>query len=130
MFDLRHIVETDFNKNHRGRSYDCAFAFGTFQKYIDLGLLYFTTDTVLIVYNVKNGVVEFHCVNGGSGSDLTHAINGLLEQLADSFEWAVTYYDNPRINELAKFSKYPVTVKKVDEGEDRTYEMSFDLRGV
>lgn len=130
MFDLRHIVETDFRKNHQGRSYDCAFALNAFQKYIDMGLMYFTTETVMIVYNVKNGVVEFHCVNGGTGADLTEAINTFLTQKADELSRAVTYYDNPRINELVKFSKYPATIKKIDEGEDRTYEMSFDLRGV
>ena len=130
MFDLRHIVETDFRKNHQGRSYDCALALDAFQKYIDLGLLYFTTDSVLIIYNVKNGVVEFHCVNGGTGADLTEAINEFLTQKADELARAVTYYDNPRINELVKFSKYPATVKKIDEGEDRTFEMSFDLRGM
>lgn len=129
MFDLRHIVEKDFRKNHQGRSYDCALALDAFQKYIDLGLLYFTTDSVLIIYNVKNGVVEFHCVNGGTGADLTDAINTFLTQKAEELARAVTYYDNPRINELVKFSKYPAEVKKIDEGEDRTYEMSFDLRG-
>lgn len=130
MFDLRNIVTTDFKKNHQGRSYDCASALCAFQKYIDMGLLHFTTENILIVYNLNSDEIEFHCVNGGNGVDLTDAINQFLTQQSVSHARAVTYYDNPRINELVKFSKYPAEIRKIDDGEDRTYEMSFDLRGV
>lgn len=129
-FDLRRIVEADFSKNHQGRSYDCAFAHHAFREYIDLELPAFSTDSVLIIYNDRCGVIEFHCVNGGTGEDLTTAINHFLTECSRDYERAVTYYDNPRINELVKYSKYPATIQKIDDGEDRTYEMSFDLRGV
>ena len=129
MFDLSRIVYTDFNKNHQGRSYDCAFAHNAFRKYLDIGLPSFHTDDVLILFRDLGGVIEFHCVNGGTGEDLTTAINGFLTECSRDYEKAVTYYDNPRINDLAKYSKYPTEIKKIDEGEDRTYEMSFDLRG-
>ena len=129
MFDLRRIVDADFAKNHNGRSYDCAFAHNVFRKYIDTGLPSVNTESVLIIYNDRAGVIEFHCVNGGSGEDLTTAINDFLTQCSRDYDRAVTYYDNPRINELVRFSKYPATIAQIDGGEDRTYEMSFDLRG-
>ena len=123
------IIAADFSKNHQGRSYDCTYVQDIFAKYAELGLLYFRTDSVMIVYEVKDGCVEFHCMNGGTGADLTSAINRFLEDMSQEFDVAATYYDNPRINELVKYSKYPATVRRIDGGEDRTFEMTFNLRG-
>lgn len=129
MQTLIDVVSADFKKNHQGRSYDCAFVHENFEKYVNLGLLYFRTERVIIIYNIVDGQVEFHCMNGGNGADLTSAINEFLSKIALKYQRAVTYYDNPRINELVKYSKYPAEVVRIDRGEDKTFEMSFDLRG-
>lgn len=129
-FDLSRVVVADLRKNYEGRGFDRASVQLAFEEYIRRGLPYFCVDSVLIVYNVADDAVEFHCVNGGTGADLTAAINDFLTVQSSNFDRAVTYYDNPRINELIKFSKFPAQVKRIDGGEDRTYEMSFDLRGM
>ena len=67
-------------------------------------------------------------LNAGSGADLTNAINSLLKSLPKQFITGVTYYDNPRINELAKFSYFPATIERIDGGKFKTYKMSFDLK--
>ena len=127
--DLRQIVVADLRKNYQGRNVDEDAAVATYQKYIDLGKLVFVHLNVLIVYEViGTDGIEFHCVNGGSGKDLTDAINSLLRSLSENYEWAVTYYDNPRINDLVKYSYFPATIDKIDDGLDRTYQMCFDLR--
>jgi len=53
----------------------------------------------------------------------------LLAKAKGKFDKAATYYDNPAINDLANMPIIKGTVKKIDGGLDRTYEMSFDLRG-
>jgi hypothetical protein len=129
MLDLRQIVFADFQKNHQGRNYDLDFAHNVFDEYIEKELPRFTTESVMIIYNDNAGVLEFHCINGGTGKDLSTAINQFLTNCSNDYDRAVTYYDNPRINDLIKFSKFPASVEKIDKGDDRTFQMSFDLRG-
>ena len=126
--DLRHIVVTDFNRHYRDSEYIQDYALKLVDDLIEAGQI-FEAENVLIRFSVKDKFgIEFHCMNAGSGKDLTNAINSLLRSIPDQFDWAVTYYDNPRISELAKYSYFPVSIRKIDEGAYRTYEMYFDLR--
>ena len=125
--NLWDIATVNFQKNYQGRSFDVEYAYDFLEKY--QGPL-FSTDYVLIRYEqVDDSTVEFHCMNAGGGKDLTEAINELLQSLATRYTRAVTYYDNPKINDLVPYSYFPTSVEKIDDGIDRTYEMRFDLRG-
>jgi hypothetical protein len=126
---ISRIIKADCSKNYPNRPADPESVILDFEKYAKNGGAYFSTENVIIVLKyLGDDCVEFLCMNGGSGK----AINTMLLKLAasGSYSRAVTYYDNPRINDLAKYSKFPAEVKKVDLGEDRTYEMSIDLRSV
>ena len=126
--DLRHLVITDFNRHYKDSGYIQEYALKLVEDLINAGQIY-EAENVLIRFAEKDKTgIEFHCMNAGSGKDLTNAINSLLTSLPDKFEWAVTYYDNPRISELAKYSYFPSSVRKIDDGAYRTYEMYFDLR--
>ena len=128
--NVHRIVDIDFQRHHRNREYDLKFAHELVDRYIASGNKLYLTENVLIRYEpLCEGVVKFHCMNAGSGEDITNAINGLLKSLIGQFDRAVTYYDNPRINEIVKFSALPAAVNKIDAGVDKTYEMWFDLRG-
>jgi hypothetical protein len=124
---LHDIATVNFQKNYQGRSFDLDYVLEYLDKY--QGPL-FSTEKVVIRYDhVVDDTVEFHCMNAGDGKDLTTAINDLLQLLSVQYKGAVTYYDNPKINDLAIYSYYPSRVTKIDDGLDRTYEMRFDLRG-
>lgn len=125
---IRGVLSTDYDKNHHGRSYSKEYVFDIFDKYVGIGGKFNTYPNVVITWKDAAGVCEFHCFNGGSGAELTSAINEFLKSIAVEYSRAATYYDNPRINDLKHYSVYPATVTKIDGGEDRTYEMVFDLR--
>lgn len=125
--DVASILTADFNKNHQGRSYSLDHVLTTFDKYTEIGGRYFVSENVVIVYENKVEVCEFHCFSGGNGRDLTEAINLFLSSISIEYKRAVTYYDNPRINEISQYSLFPVSIQKIDAGEDKTYEMVFIL---
>ena len=125
--EIASILTADFHKNHQGRSYSLGHVLSTFDRYVEIGGRYFVSDNVVIVYEDRRGVCEFHCFSGGSGKDLTNAINTFLSAINVEYERAATYYDNPRINEISHYSVFPVSVQKIDAGEDKTYEMVFIL---
>lgn len=124
------IISGDYAKNHRGREYTLEKAKATFLEYVKQGMKYLLTKNTIIIYSPKkNKTVEFHAINAGNKQDLISAVNNLLEKVKGKFDKAVTYYDNPAINDLANFPIVKGAVNKIDGGLDRTYEMSFDLRG-
>lgn len=125
--DVIAILTADFHKNHQDRVYSLDHVLSTFEKYVGIGGKAFFSKNVIIVYKDTDGECEFHCFSGGSGKDLTEAINTFLSAMQVEYARAVTYYDNPRINEISKYSIFPTLVRKIDEGEDRTYEMGFIL---
>ena len=126
LFDA--IIRADHQKNHSDREYDADYVLKAFGLYVQMGGQYFQQGNVVIVLRESDGVLEFHCLNGGDGRDLTGAINAMLDKYRTSFHRAVTYYDNPRINELIRYSKFPAYWERVDMGVDATYRMSFDMR--
>jgi len=126
--DLRGIVVADLLRHYAGDDYSEEYAIELATELIRIGQI-FESENVLIRYHkVDDGTIEFHCMNAGSGADLTNAINSLLKSLPKQFMTGVTYYDNPRINELAKFSYFPATIERIDGGKFKTYKMSFDLK--
>lgn len=125
-----HILYTDFARNHQGRSYTVEASRQALQFHGRFGYRAFYAPNCIIFYKpLGAGGVEFHSVNGGSARDLSSGINAMLTQLAavPGVTKAFTYYDNPRLNELLKHSKYVATSRRLDEGEDRTFEASFNL---
>jgi hypothetical protein len=124
------IIAGDYAKNHRGREYTLQDAKNTFLEYVKQGMKYLLTKNTIILYSEnKDKTVEFHAINAGNKQDLITAVNNLLAKVKEKFDKAVTYYDNPAINDLASMPIVKGTVKKIDGGLDKTYEMSFDLRG-
>lgn len=127
---IHNIVDIDFAKNHQNREYDLEYAHKMVDNYIASGNKLFICNKVLIRCEpLLDSTVKFHCMNAGTGADLTSAVNDLMKSLSGSYDWAVTYYDNPRINDLVKYVNYPTIISKIDEGVGKTYEMKFDLRG-
>ena len=127
--DLRGIVIADLHRHYDGRDYSEEYAVSLVDQLNKLGQVFHAPNVIIRFCKSDDVTVAFHCMNAGSGADLTNAINSLLKSLPEQFTRAVTYYDNPRINELSKYSYFPTVVTKIDGGTDRTYEMSFDLRG-
>jgi hypothetical protein len=128
LFCVKDILIADFNKNHQGRAYSQEYVLSAYDKYVSLGGLSYKSPNVIIIYQRLGDLCVFHCFSGGSGKDLTEAINSFLKSIAVEYDRAATYYDNPRINEIAHYSVFPATINKIDEGEDRTFEMEFNLR--
>lgn len=129
MSNMHKIIDVDYERNQAGGEHSKEYIHAIMDQYVLHKGKYFETDSVFIIYkNLDENTVEIHCVNGGSGADLTEAINTLLKQLATNYKKVVTYYDNPRVNDLVKYSYFPAKVEKIDDGLDRTYEMSFELR--
>ena len=123
------IFEVDFRKNHAGRSYTDDYARKAIIAYLAGGGRYLLVEHCFYLFkDCGMGVCEFHSFNAGTGKDLTQGIETLMSTLRSEFTSAVTYYDNPRINELAKFVAVPATVDKINQGVDKTYRMTFDLR--
>ena len=128
MMDYKEIIQRDVLRNYPDRKIDASSAIENFEKYREMGGAYFSTEkTIIVLKCIGDSTVEFHAMNGGNGLDLTQAVNSMLEKLSVNYEKVVTYYDNPRISELSKYGLYAITVKKIDEGMDRTYEMTIDL---
>jgi hypothetical protein len=123
------IIETDYAKNNVGRAFAVDKIKKNFRLYVEKGGLYTVIGKIMVIFRPsKDGVVEFHTVNGGSGEDLTKGLAEFLRKLKGKVKFAVTYYDNPKINDMAKYSPVPAIVDQVDEGQDRMYKMTFDLR--
>lgn len=123
------IVTADVQNNHKGRDLGVKEAIKTYDKWVKGGGKVFKTDKVRILYTalLKKGV-EFHCINGGNANDLIDAVNSFLQSLIGQFPVAVTYYDNPAINELLKHATVHAHFEKIDEGVDKTYAAVFILR--
>jgi len=128
--NIAQIIDADNAKNNAGRNISIDKVKQNFDMYVKQGGLHTVIGKVLIIFRpLQDGTIEFHTVNGGSGEDLTTSLTEFLTKLRGKVKGAVTHYDNPKINELAKYSPVPANVKKIDQGIDRTYEMTFDLKG-
>jgi len=119
------IIRADWEKHYSDRGIPVEELLEGFQKYCQEGKAYFTTDKVLTLLKyVGHDTVEFHCMNGGDGRDLTQAVNLLCNKLSDRYERAVTYFDNPRISEFVKYSDFRAKVEEINHGPDMKYELT------
>ena len=124
------ILRIDFESNHQGREYDFNFIKKAVRLWKASGGTIFCAPLVMfIVQEQAPTVAEFHSVNGGTARDLTAGVEMLLKALAPHYDSAVTYYDNPRVNDLLKHVSYVTSFSRIDEGQDRTFEATFILRG-
>ena len=127
--EMQRILEADHKLNHAGRDYDCAFTSYALRLWKTSGGVIFCAPNVMfIVHEQLRNVAEFHSVNGGTAKDLTAGVAQLLFALAPYYNFASTYYDNPRVNDLLRYGGYPYKLTRIDGGEDRTFEARFDLR--
>jgi hypothetical protein len=123
------IIKRDYEKNHNGREYDFNRMLHIFENIEHVGWLMFKHGPVLITYKPYTvDTVEFHCHNGGTGKDLTAAVNAFNKDMSDTYFFSVTFYDNPAINELLNYSNFACEFKKINKGIDETYEATFRLR--
>jgi hypothetical protein len=130
--ELFEIIAADYNKHHADREYTLDDAKDAFLQYIAQGrIYYYVGKTIFLVdeHTDKPNTMEFHAINAGGLKDLVGGLESMLQQAKRRFADAVTYYDDPALNGLGKFFKYPITFEKVDEGVDRTYSATFHLRG-
>ena len=129
--EVREIIQADYQKNHSGREYSVDTVYKVFNnlKLVDYNARKY--GRVIIAYiKLSDSTVEFHCTNGGGTEDLIKAVNQFNTEMSDDYEWSVTYYDNPKINELLKHSVCPSEFTKIDQDIDKTYEAKFRLRGI
>jgi len=125
---LKEIIFADWKKHYADREISAEFLWESFVKYCNRGEVFFTTEKVVTILKyVGNNTIEFHCMNGGNGKDLTEAVNLLTNKLSDKYDKAVTYFDNPRISEFVKYSDFPAEVKEVNLGTDMKYELTIYL---
>lgn len=125
------ILSVDFQANHQGRAYDLPEVSYLVSLWIEAEMPVFCTENVMfMVQEQVPEIAEFHSVNGGTAKDLSAGVNKLLAALALHYEFACTYYDNPRVNDLLKHADFPVTCTRLDAGQDRTFEAKFNLRSL
>jgi len=80
-------------------------------------------DTLILTKKIEKNGVEFHCINGERAKDLIVNMQKYFDDLKDNqFDFAVTYYDNPKIIALFEHQPYSYETKKIDDGLFRTYE--------
>jgi hypothetical protein len=126
------ILTLDYERNHQGREYSLAQIIERVDWYLLTGgRLFCAKNVMFMVKRAPDDVdtLEFHSTNGGSAQDLTAGINAMLGHFSPHFDRAVTYYDNPRVSDLAKHCTYKTEVARIDQGQDKTFSMTFNLRG-
>lgn len=124
------IITADFEKNHQGREYTLDQAMQSYQDWQAQGGEVYKSNDVLVLFKPIDGKgVEFHCINGGDAGSLVTAVNEFLTSLQGQYPVAVTYYDNPAINDLLDQAAFPVEFKQVNQGQERTFAAVFMLQG-
>jgi hypothetical protein len=129
---LLDIVAADHAKHYADGPMSAEEAQKQFLLYVAQGSIYYYTGKTIFIVSEAKGMpdtMEFHSMNAGGLKDLVQGIEEMLDHAKRRFRNAVTYYDNPELNNLGKFFKYPITFAKIDEGADRTYSATFHLRG-
>jgi hypothetical protein len=102
-----------------------------FEQYQHSGGLYKVYDKTIIIYHQsEDKVVEFHTSNAGTGTELVLAVQHFLNYAkTKDFNTAVTYYDNPKINDLFPHLTMTSSTEKINDGKHRTYETKVNLVG-
>jgi hypothetical protein len=127
--ELRTIAEKDCARNYSGSGHTVEELLAAVQEWKESGYpIGFYEDIIFIGRSVGGSVFEFHSMNGGTLRDLIRGTRMLLEDAASRYNFAVTYYNNPRVEGFAKHFHYPFRTAEVCQGPDRRYATTFDLR--
>jgi hypothetical protein len=101
----------------------------TFKTFVEsAGTVMKTEKCMYMCTDEGDGLLEFHCMNAGTGKDLVEGLNQLLEYAAKHYTKAVTFYDNDKVNVLAKHAHFKTEISKIDGGTDKTYRMYLNLQ--
>lgn len=123
------ILIADHAKNHSGRAYSVEDQLRQIAAAKLPPLSISAHGDCLFLWRVDGPYsVEFHSIVGSDGRALTRDLAAFLKDMAETFAFATTFYDNPKINALVQFMNFPGEVAKIDDGRDRTYRLRFDMR--
>jgi hypothetical protein len=124
MKDIRQILTEDLAKNYRGFAMTVDAYFDGLMNAPKTGnFVVRQGDTLILTKKIEKNGIEFHCINGERAKDLVSNMQKYLDDLKEhGYDYAVTFYDNPRISGLFQQQPYPFEVKKIDDGLFRTYE--------
>ena len=124
MKDIRQILSEDLAKNYRGFTMTVdAYFDGLINAPKTGNFVVRQGDTLILTKKIEKNGVEFHCINGERAKDLIVNMQKYFDDLKDNqFDFAVTYYDNPKIIALFEHQPYSFETKKIDDGLFRTYE--------
>ena len=124
MKDIRQILTEDLAKNYGGFAMTVdAYGDGLMNAPKTGNFVVRQGDTLILTKKIEKNGIEFHCINGERAKDLVSNVQKYLDDLREhGYDYAVTFYDNPRISGLFQQQPYPFEVKKIDDGLFRTYE--------
>ena len=121
---IRQILSEDLAKNYRGFTMTVdAYFDGLINSPKTGNFVVLHGDTLILTKKIEKNGVEFHCINGERAKDLIVNMQKYFDDLKDNqYNFAVTYYDNPKIIALFEHQPYSFKTKKIDDGLFRTYE--------
>mgnify|MGYP006272631315 FL=1 len=130
MKDIRQILSEDLAKNYAGFTMTVDAYFDGLMNSPKTGnFVVRQGDTLILTKQIENNGIEFHCINGERAKDLVINVQKYLDDLKDQgFDYAVTFYDNPRINELIAQLTHPSEIEKIDDGLFRTYKATLRFK--
>ena len=130
MKDIRQILSEDLAKNYAGFAVTVDDYFDNLMNAPKTGnTVVRHGDTLILTKKIENNGIEFHCINGERAKDLVVNVQKYLDELKDQgYDYAVTFYDNPRINDLIVQFTYPSEIKKIDDGLFRTYQATMRFK--
>lgn len=130
MKDIRQILSEDLAKNYAGFAVTVDAYFDGLMNSPKTGnFVVRQGDTLILTKKIENNGIEFHCINGERAKDLVANVQKYLDDLkAQGYDYAVTFYDNPRINELIAQLTCPSEIVKIDDGLFRTYQATMRFK--
>jgi len=130
MKDIRQILSEDLAKNYAGFAMTVDAYFDGLMNSPKTGnFVVRQGDTLILTKKIEDNGIEFHCINGERAKDLVVNVQKYLDDLkSQGFDYAVTFYDNPKINELIKQLSHPSEIEKIDDGLFRTYKATLRFK--
>lgn len=127
--ELRAIATKDCERNYSGSGHTVEELLAALHSWREDGLpIGFYEGIIFIGRSVGDSTFEFHSMNGGTLRNLIRGTRRLLAGISTRYNFAVTYYNNPRVEGFAKHFHYPFRTQEVRQGPDRRYATTFDLR--
>jgi len=130
MKDIRQILSEDLAKNYHGIDM-------TVDAYFDSLMNAHKTgnsvdrygNTLILTKEIEKNGIEFHCINGERSRDLVINVQKYFDDLKDKgYDYAITFYDNPKINGVIEQFTYPSEIEKIDDGLFRTYKATLRFK--